>query len=571
MSVTDTTRVPSRQELVAALTAPGMPFALEERTIRGVPMRVYATGPQTLQQMARDSLVHGDRPFTVYAGERTSYAEVGRVAAGLAAYLHDELGLRKGDRVAVSMRNLPEWAPLFLAAQLAGLVTVPLNAWWSAPELEYALVDSGARVVVTDPERSALVAPALERLDGVTLIQVRGEEVPAGALSWAELVAGLPADPVAPAVEVEPEDDATILYTSGTTGRPKGAVGTHRNHITNLLNTQLGATVSAMIANGGAVPEPDPDAPQSGILCSFPIFHIAGVSSLWTAVMLGGKLATQRKWDPAEARELVRAERLTNVAGVPTVIRELMEDVVEHPEAYASLTGFGIGGASVPPDLVTRIGSVFAGTVSPGNGYGLTETTSAIVSNTGADYLARPDSVGRCQPNADVRVVDPVTGQDVPEGEIGELWFRGPNVVRGYWRNPAATEAAFAGGWFRTGDLGRVDDGWVYVLDRIKDVVIRGGENIYCAEVEAALFEHPAVQDVALVGVPHPTLGEEAVAIVRLQPGVGATPEELQAHVGERLAGFKVPSRVVYAAEPLPRTATGKVLKRELRSRLVEG
>ncbi|MFD0854257.1 class I adenylate-forming enzyme family protein, partial [Actinomadura adrarensis] len=251
---------------------------------------------------------------------------------------------------------------------------------------------------------------------------------------------------------------------------------------------------------------------QPGGLCTFPLFHIAGITSLCVSVVTGAKLATQYKWDREQARELIRREELTGVSGVPTVMRQVVEDAAEAPEAYATLSGISMGGTPVPPHLIGKIDSRFEKAVSPANGYGLTETTSAIVANTGPDYVARPDSVGRCMPGTDVRVVEPDTGKDVPEGEVGELWFRGPNIVRGYWNNPAATETAFTDGWFHTGDLGRVEDGWVYVVDRIKDVIICGGENIYCAEVEAVLFEHPAVADVAIVGVPHETLGEEAAA-----------------------------------------------------------
>jgi long-chain acyl-CoA synthetase len=228
-----------------------------------------------------------------------------------------------------------------------------------------------------------------------------------------------------------------------------------------------------------------------------------------------------------------------------------------------------MGAAPIPPELIDRIGGTFGSLIAPTNGYGLTETTSAVTTNIGADYLAHPDSVGRLVPGADMRVVDPGSGADVPDGEVGELWFRGPNVVRGYWNDPAATEAAFTDGWFHSGDLGRVQDGWVYVVDRMKDVVIRGGENIYCAEVEAALFEHPSVADVALVGVADGALGEEAVAVIQPRPGVAAdqgTAEELRRHVAGRLAAFKVPRHVVFRAEPLPRTPTGKVLKRDLRA-----
>jgi long-chain acyl-CoA synthetase len=271
------------------------------------------------------------------------------------------------------------------------------------------------------------------------------------------------------------------------------------------------------------------------------------------------------RWDRALARELIRRERLTLASGVPTVMRQLVEDAAADPAPLASLASIGMGAAPIPPELIGRIGATFAQLISPTNGYGLTETTSAVTTNIGADYVAHPDSVGRLVPTADVLVVDPGSGAPVPDGEIGELWFRGPNVVRGYWNNPAATGAAFTDGWFHSGDLGRVEDGWVYVVDRMKDVVIRGGENIYCAEVEAALFEHPAVGDVAIVGIPHDRLGEESVAIVHLRPGRTVAAEDLRRHVRERLASFKVPTHVVFSDQPLPRTPSGKVLKRELR------
>ncbi len=560
-----------RAALTARFTAPGQEFELAERTVRGIPWRVYTRGPQTLRDVLLGTAQFGDRDFLIYGTERWTYAEHLRQVAGLARCLLDEYGLRPGDRVAISMRDYPEWAPVFFATQIAGLVAVPLNAWWTGPELRYALEDCGARFVFADAERAALIAPFLDELGGVPLVEVRGDDVPApGARRWTELLESLPTDATVPDVDVAPEDDATILYTSGTTGRPKGAIGTHRNHCTNLRNIQLGALVGACIANGGEPPVPDPSAPQPGSLCTFPLFHIAGITVLTYSVLNGTKVATQYRWDVAEARELIRRERLTGVAGVPTVMRQLVEDAAGQPEDLATLMAISMGGSSVPPDLIGRIDKTFTSLVAPANGYGLTETTSSVVGNSGADYVSHPDSVGRCMPGADVRVVDPATGEDVAEGEVGELWFRGPNVVRGYWNDPEATAAALTDGWFHTGDLGRVRDGWVYVVDRLKDVVIRGGENIYCAEVEAALFEHPAIEDAALVGVPHESLGEEAVAVVRLRPGATATADDLRRHVGERLASFKIPAHVVFWSDPLPRTASGKVLKRDLRS-LVAG
>ncbi|NKQ52198.1 acyl--CoA ligase [Amycolatopsis sp. K13G38] len=548
-----------RPELIARFTAPGQPFEIGERLVRGIPMRVFTTGPHTLREIAVSCAAFGERPFLVYRDERWTFAEQARTIAGLARCLSEEYGLGKGDRLAVSMRNYPEWTPVFWAAQLLGIVLVPLNAWWTAAELCYAVEDAAAKLVVADVERAALLAPHLS----TPLIEVRGDG--AAGRPWDELLASLDPEAKPPDVAIEPDDDATILYTSGTTGKPKGAVGTHRNHCTNLLNTALGTFVSAAMANGGEPPPPDPAAPQPGTLCTFPLFHIAGITGLAYTAMTGAKLVTQYRWDPGEARALIRRERLTAVSGVPTVIRGLLADAAGHEEDFASLAGIGMGGAPIPPDLVGGVDRTFDALVAPGNGYGLTETTSAVVSNTGAEYVERPDSVGRCQPGTDVRVVDPATGEDVPEGQVGELWFRGPNIVRGYWNNPEATAAAFTDGWFHTGDLGRVSGGWVYVVDRMKDVVIRGGENIYCTEVEAVLFRHPAVEDAAVVGVPHPILGEEVVAVVVPRAETTVTAAEIRRHVAGHLASFKVPAHVVFRSRPLPRTPSGKVLKRDLR------
>ncbi|MGP4020306.1 class I adenylate-forming enzyme family protein [Saccharopolyspora sp. 5N708] len=548
-----------RRRLLAELTGPGGEFEIVPQEVGGVPMRVYAAGPATLRDVVLFSQGYGSRDFLVYDGYRCTFAEHFRLVAGLARGLREEYGLVSGDRVAIAMRNYPEWAPIFWAIQLAGLIAVPLNAWWTDAELRYGLTDSGAALVFADAQRAAL----LDR--EIPIVEVRGGDPAPGVRAWAELLAALPADPKPPEVAIDPDDDATILYTSGTTGRPKGAVGTHRNHCTNLLNTVVNRRIHLALAGGGVFPPPAaPDAPQPGVLLTFPLFHIAGLTSLCFATLAGTKLATMYRWDREVAARLISDERLTTAAGVPTVMR----DLVEQGEAVAQLDGVSMGGAPIPPDLVQRIGAFGTG-VAPSNGYGLTETTSAVVGNAGADYLARANSVGRPAPGADLRVVDPATNEDLPDGEIGELWFRGPNIVRGYWNNPQATAEAFTDGWFHTGDLGYVTDGWVHVVDRLKDVVIRGGENVYCAEVEAALFEHPAVADVAVIGLPHPALGEEVVAVVNLRTQVEA--DELRSHVAARLAAFKVPAQVVVRAEPLPRTPTGKVLKRQLREQIGAG
>lgn len=559
----------TRSELIARFTAPGQPFEIAEQIVAGVPMRVYATGPQTVRDIVLSSAGFGDRTFNVYRDERWTFAENARIVAGLAQHLADEYGLGKGDRVAVSMRNYPEWVPIFCATQVLGIVLVPLNAWWTASELEYALADADVQMLIADAERVELLGPRRNKTGSPPLIEVRSPgRHRAGGRPWADLLACIDLSATMPDADVKAADLATILYTSGTTGKPKGAISTHRNHCTNFRNAQLAALVSAALANGGQPPAPDPNAPRPGLLVTFPLFHMAAIGSLGGTILTGSKFVTQYKWDRAEARHLIAREQLTGITGVPTVIRQLLEDVATHPDDFATLVGFGSGGAPVPPDLVGKADSHKGAALSPANGYGLTETTSAVVTNSGDEYRARPDSVGRCQPGTDIRVVDPDSGRDVSPGDIGELWFRGPNVFSGYWNNPQATAAALIDGWFRTGDLGRVEDGWVYVLDRLKDVIIRGGENIYCAEVEAALFEHPAIEDVTLVGVPHDSLGEQAVAVVVLRPDMSLTADEVQQHVAVRLASFKVPAQVVFRSDPLPRNASGKVIKRELRDAL---
>jgi acyl-CoA synthetase (AMP-forming)/AMP-acid ligase II len=284
--------------------------------------------------------------------------------------------------------------------------------------------------------------------------------------------------------------------------------------------------------------------------------------------MFGVKLVLMYKWDTSKALELIERERIQSAGAVPALVRKLLESPELESRDVSSLTSVGSGGAPVPPDLVSRIGDQFDGRVSPGNGYGLTETTSAVVNNSGRDYFDHSDSVGLVVPTADIRIVAE-DGTDAVPGQPGEIWFRGPNVVRGYWENPVATAEAFTDGWFHTGDVGYVDeDGFVYVVDRIKDVIIRGGENVYCAEVEAVLFEHPDIDDVAVVGLPDPTMGEKVCAVIVLREGVDALVDrQLQEFAATKLARFKVPEVVVCQTDPLPRNATGKVLKRDLRDR----
>ncbi len=555
--------MPTRAEIIDDLTAGG-PFELVVDTATGYPVRVYRHAPPSLREVLKATAEHGERPFLVYDDEAVTYAQHFGEAAALAHHLV-AAGVRKGDRVALGMRNYPEWSISFWACQSIGAIVVALNAWWTASELAFALRDSTPSALLIDGERLERLRPLLPELDLKTVVVARRGGAGEGGLDF-DAVVREPAERL-PDVEVAPGDLATILYTSGTTGNPKGAMATNANHVTNLMNTLLGGAVAKALA--GLPAGPDPAAPQPGVLQTFPFFHIGGLTGLYISAAMGAKIVLMYKWAPTEAVRLIETHGLSSVSGVPIVLRQLLETAAGQGAEMQTLMGITSGGAPVPPDLIRRIGEQFASKAAPGNGYGLTETTSAVITNGGADYLAQPDSVGRPVATAQVRVVDE-QGRDRPQGQVGEIWVRGPNVIPGYWKNPEATQAAFADGWFRTGDLGFSDaDGLHYVVDRMKDVIIRGGENVYCAEVEAAILEHPLVRDAAVVGLPDADYGEAVAAVVRVDSDhlgddvAGQIALSLQG----RLARFKIPTAFSLTDSELPRTATGKILKRELRAR----
>ena len=555
----------------AILTAAGAPFEMEERSIRCVQTRVWKNGPPTLRDLFLLSRKFGERTFIVHGDERVSYEEFARAALAIAEALQ-AAGLKKGDRVAIAMRNLPEWPAAFFGCQLAGGVATLLNAWWTGAELEYGLNDSGAKFAFVDPERFERITEHLQNCAALQRIFVcRGrDDVAHPKAGKLESILGdikswwlLPDRPL-PAVPLDPEDDATILYTSGTTGKPKGAVGSHRNTCTSVLIRPY-LQARSFLRRGEPIPVPDPKAPPKSALLAVPLFHVTGCqASMIPMLAIGGKLVLMRKWDAELAMQLIERERITGAGGVPTIAWQLIEHPALGKYDLSSLENFSYGGAPAATELVRRVKEKFPGAV-PGTGWGMTEVSGAFTGNQAEDYLLRPDSCGPAIPVGDMKIADP-NGHALPAGAVGELWVKGPNVVRGYWRNPKATAETFVDGWLRTGDIARLDDeGFCYILDRAKDMLIRGGENIYCIEVESALYEHPAVIDAAVVAVPHRTLGEEPGAVVTLKEGMGASEKELRAFVAERLAAFKVPEYVDLRDEPLPRNPAGKILKRQLR------
>jgi long-chain acyl-CoA synthetase len=571
---------PTRTESIAALTEPGQRFELEEtRGAGGGLVHSYRNAPRSLREILLASESFGERDFIVFEQTRWTYADHARRVRQLAGFMRDVLRLEKGDRFGIAMRNLPEFSAAFWATQSIGVVAVPLNAWWTGPEMAFAVRDSGVVALVADGERWDRLIPHLQEVELRGAIAVG----PPGELEWDRLqpidnVWQTP-DPGWPDVAVGPDDLSTIVYTSGTSGKPKGAMHLHSNHCTSVMTNLLDAEIRRREAESptGTAAEPPTDtaAPASpatpasppAALLTFPLFHIAGLVNLYIAVANGSKMVFIRRWNTEVAVDLILREGITSTVVVPTVLRQLLDDE-RLRNTPSELKGLGAGGAPVPAELIRRIDTQFGHRVMSTNGYGLTETTAGVIVLSGEEYVSHPDSVGRPTPVADIRLVGPDM-VDVPEGEVGEIWVKGPNVSPGYWNNPTATEESFWEGWFRTGDLARRDpEGRYYIVDRLKDVVIRGGENVYTSEVENVLMEHPDVSEAAVFGIANEMLGEEVVAVVKILEPQHLAEEELRDFVRARLAYFKVPARIFEWTEELPKTASGKVLKRALREQI---
>lgn len=555
----------NRDEALALLTAPGGPYELQITAGVHGPLKVFATGPATLRELYADTI--SDQTFIVYEQERMSFAEAYAASAKIGHILVNDLGVSHGDRVAISMRNYPEWMLAFAAITSIGAIAVAMNALWTAEEMEYGLTNSGTKVLFADQERLDRFAECPGSPD-VKLVAVRPTRMIPGALDLTAAMAAL-SDVDMPEVEVTPFDAATILYTSGSTGHPKGVVSSHRNIVSALLSWEvdIASQVTAAEANG-EIPASAAPAPQPSVLLAVPLFHVLGLHAVYLMCFRAQrKLVAMYKWDPAEAAGIIEREQIASFVGPPAMTGDMVREARITNRNLRSLQVVGGGGAARAPEQVRQIDAVFANAI-PNTGWGMTETNAIGTTINGAEYLARPDSAGRCLAVLEMRIVDE-TNTPVPPGERGELQIRGTSLFSGYWNRPEVNAEVFVDGdWFRTGDVATIDtEGYLYIVDRIKDLIIRGGENIGCGQVEAALLMHPDVYEAAVFAVPDERLGEEVATTIYASPDLD--PDTLREFLSAHLARYEIPRYIFVHDGPLPRTGSGKLFKRELRDQAV--
>jgi len=540
-----------QHEIVARLTAPGAPFEIVEEDVLGERMPVFRSRRRSLRELLAGSAALGDREYVVHGDRRISYAEHLRLVASTAQALRDLHGVRPGDRVAILAANCPEWIVAFWAITSLGASVAALNGWWTQDEILYGVENSDPRLLIGDRKRLARVE---SQEVGVPVLEI---ESGFGKLLSHAPDARLPEDPIGE------DDPAVILYTSGTTGRPKGAVNTHRGICGFVQTTMLnGARLMLAAASSGAKPEANP--PATAALVTAPLFHMSGLhAGAILMLAVGGKTVWRSgRFDPEDVLRLIEKERVTTWAGIGS----MAPLVLNHPKVgdydLSSLRNLGSGGAPTSPTLLERMKQVSpVGARGRGLGYGLSESVASISSIGGEELEERPTSVGRVQPTLEVEIRD-AEGRVLPDGREGEVHVRSPYTMLGYWRNEEATRKAIKPGrWLATGDVGRIEDGYLYINSRARDMILRAAENVYPIEIEHRLEAHPDVAEAAVVGVDHPELGQEVKAIVVPRRGATLDPQELARFVGEKLAAYKVPAHWELRSEPLPRNAAGKILK----------
>jgi acyl-CoA synthetase (AMP-forming)/AMP-acid ligase II len=552
-------------EVLTNLTAPDQTFAFEEvEHSSGITYREFTNTPKTLANFFEFGLMFPEWEFIVFNDERYSYQDIHKKAAQTANALKNA-GVKKGDRVAICMANNPEYIISFMAITSMGAVCVLLNSWWVPDEVTYGLENSGAIVLIGDEKRLM----GLDKFTDLKKIVVRPTNDLNEYMDFDSFINSEPDAFNEPSLSTH--DNATIFYTSGSTGFPKGVLSTHRNILATLFSWALVTTLKREVedSDNNAEPESIAEAPkqQAAILHCVPLFHVTGShSGFLMSIIAGRKMVMMSKWDPGAALQLIQDEKIGAITGVPTQTWDLLTHPDKDKYDLSSFKELSGGGAPRPPEHVKKLKDGFKD-AEPSIGYGLTETNAAGTLNLGKDYLLHPGSCGRAiPPVTDVAIIDENWNFIEESKAVGEIVIKSPANMVGYWGNQDATNEVFNDdGWFKSGDLGYIDDGFVYIVDRVKDMVIRGGENISCIEVETAIYAHPSVQEAAVFGIPEERLGETLCVAICLKPSMELSEQELRDFLQDKLAAFKIPSITQIGYEDLPRVASGKFSKTQLR------
>ena len=552
-------------EAIEQLVRPGAPFELVDCPEVGPGSKAFRNAPKTLRELFAPAYQHGQKEFLLYEGERWSFDRLLNDSHAIAHWLLGRQDIQKGSRVAIAMRNCPEWMAAYIAITCIGAVVVPVNSWGRGPDIEYVLGDSESRIVFCDQQRYDLLS---ERFDDIDVVPVVAREITddlkEGVHTYGRIVSRMKSTGL-PEVDIHESDEAMIMYTSGTTGFPKGAVSTHRALCQSIFATECqGAAM--MLCNKERLDILAKDEFPPCRLLSVPLFHVSGCHATFlVAIRSATRLVMMYKWDLGTAFDLVEAERITRLGGAPKQIMDFLDAAPDAGADLRSLGGFGIGGDATPQSLRQRIQAHMPHHMS-GTGWGMTETNSIGTNTIGELFDEQPDSAGICNPIVEISIRDSDFAE-LPPGDDGEIWVRSVAMTEGYWNKPEANAECFRDGWFNSGDLGHVEsNNCLYLSGRGKDVIIRGGENVYPVEIESTLLQHADIAEAAVFGLDSEAMGEEVAVVVTLKSGASLREQDVLDYARQHLSHYKVPGHVFIADTPLPRTATNKLMRDSIKA-----
>ena len=548
-------------EQLGQLTGAGQSFEIEQRQIDGKNYKMYKNAPRSLRELLDQGRAHGDKEFLLYEGEHYTFTEFFRQADAVSCSLAAN-GIQAGDRVAIAMRNYPEWMMAFVAIATIGAIPVTINSWGTVEEMLYVIDDSQSRLVFCDDRRQRMLTGKLQQRSIDAVVARPGED--STAVSWQDYVlAGGNGEPPRP--ELSGSDPALLIYTSGTTGKPKGVLSLHRQVCQAIYNFECCGMAMA-ISNGDLLMKLLEQGDDYAALLAVPLFHVSGCFAVFILNLRSGRRTVMMyKWDVDRALQYIGDEKIGILSVAPSMLMSLFESDNFARTDTSRLYFIGGGGSSFPSTLPKLIDRQLPDRI-PGCGYGSTETNASACSMNGHMFRARPQASGLPSPIIEIQIRDKQNIRELPRGEIGEICIFGVTIAQCYWNKPQTTAETFVDRWYRSGDLGYIDDdGYLHIVDRIKDIVVKAGENISSIEVENAIASCADIAEAAVFGMPHDRLGEEIAAVAVVRDGRQVEQGYLKEYLSQRLAHYKVPDQLFIRSEPLPRNPTGKILKNTLR------